>query len=194
VVLSVSADTSPADWLARSGTPWGRLITFGPAGFEAYARLRFIPDPVRRGQREGEAGIGADHPSDFARARRAVHLLAPFTGTPEDCFFSLWDGYSDVVLPSAVGSPLVRLPHRSYVLLRGSLADIDDWERTLGPHPPYPPPAFVWPADHGWCFACDVDPHWAGIGAGRAAVDALLGDPGLDVVPARPEEPQPAYY
>jgi hypothetical protein len=192
--LSVSADPSAADWLVQSGTPWNRLLTFGPAGFEAYARLRFIPDPVRPRQAEGDAGIPEDHPSDFAQARRAVHRLAPFTSTPEDCFFCLWDGYSDVDVPSAGRSPRVELPHRSYVLLQGSLSDIDDWERTLGPFPPYPPPAFVWPADHSWCFASDVDPHWAGIGASRAAVDALLGDPELDVVRARPDEPQPTYY
>jgi hypothetical protein len=194
VALSVSSDTSAADWLVRSGTPGGQLITFGPAVFEAYARLRFIPDPVRRGQAEADAGIGPDHPSDFAQARRAVHRLAPFTATPQECFFCVWDGYSDVELPSAGRSPLVDLPHRRYVLLRGSLPDIDDWERALGSFPPYPPPAFVWPADHSWCFACDVDPHWAGIGAGRAAIEALLDDPDLDVVPARPDEPQPTYY
>jgi hypothetical protein len=38
-----------------------------------------------------------------------------------------------------------------------------------------------------------VDPHWAGIGAEQAAVDALVGDPGLDVVPARPAQEQPQY-
>lgn len=192
MTLRVSADTSAAEWLLRSGTPWSRLVDFGPAGFEAYARLRFIPDPVRRGQAEGDAGIGADHPSDFAQARRAVHRLAPFTATPEECWFCVWDGYSDVELP--IAGPLVELPHRSYLLLRGALSDIDDWERTLGRWPPYPPPAFLWPADHSWCFASDVDPHWAGIGAARAAVDALLADPELDVVPARPDEPKPRYY
>ena len=192
--LSLSTDTSAADWLVRSGIPGDRLITFGPAGFEAYARLRFIPDPVRAGQHEADAGIAADHPSDFEQARRAVLRLAPFTSTPEDCWFCLWDGYSDVELPSAGRGPLVELPHRSYVLLRGSLSDINDWEAALGPIPPYAPPAFVWPADHAWCFTSDVDPHWAGIGASRAAVDTLLADPALDVVPARPEERQPTYY
>jgi hypothetical protein len=189
--LSVSTDTSAADWLVRSRTPEGRLITLGPAGFEAYVRLRFIPDPVRPGQREADAGITADHPSDFEQARRAVHRLAPFTATPAECWFLLWDGYSDVAL---TGSRLVDLPHRRYVLLRGSLSDIDGWERALGTSPPYPPPAFVWPADHGWCLTSDVDPHWAGIGASRAALDALLADPELDIVPARPDEPQPTYY
>src|SRR5215213_8014902 len=45
-----------------------------------------------------------------------------------------------------------------------------------------------------WCFAHDVDPHWAGIGAEQALIDTLLNAPELDVVPAQPTEPQPTYY
>jgi hypothetical protein len=37
------------------------------------------------------------------------------------------------------------------------------------------------------------DPHWAGIGADVSAIDELLADPRLDVVPADPREDQPAY-
>jgi hypothetical protein len=44
--------------------------------------------------------------------------------------------------------------------------------------------AFIWPADHAWCVANDVDPHWAGIGADVSAVSELLADPRLDVVAA----------
>lgn len=89
---------------------------------------------------------------------------------------------------------LVHLPHRSYALLRGSLEAIDGWEDELGGGQPIPPPAFVWPADRRWCFANDVDPHWAGIGAEDAAIKALLADPELDVVRARPDDAQPLYY
>ena len=194
MALRFCSDPSAANWIARSGTPWSQLVTFGPEGFEAYARLRFIPDPRGPGQDEGDSGIAADHPSDFAQARRAIHRLTPFTSTPQEAWFCVWDGYSDVELPPEVKrGPMVVLPHRRYALLRGSLSDLDDWESTLGPTPPYPPPAFVWPADHSWCFTSDVDPHWAGIGGGKAAIDALLDDPDLDVVLARPDEPQPAY-
>lgn len=85
------------------------------------------------------------------------------------------------------------LPYRRSALLHGSVSDIDGWADELGGGLSIAPPAFVWPADHSWCFACDVDPHWAGIGGPPAAVDALVGDPHLDVVPARPTEAQPVY-
>ncbi|WP_406104324.1 hypothetical protein [Micromonospora globbae] len=192
--LSYCQDTTPADWLVGSDTPAEQLITFGPSGFEAFARLRFIPDPTRPGQQEADADVPDDHPTDIAQTRRALRLLAPFTSTPDECYFCLWEGYADAPLPPEVQhGRLVELPHRRYALLRGSLADIDAWEADLGGGQNIAPPAFVWPADHSWCFASDVDPHWAGIGAERAAVDALVGDPRLDVVPARPADPQPWY-
>ncbi len=185
------SDPSVADWLARSGTPPMQLITFGPAGYPAYARLRFIPDPSRPGQDEADADVPDDHPSDIAQARRALHRLAAFTSTPDDCVFLVWEGYSDIPLPPG---PLAELPHRRYAVFRGPVSAVDDWEDDMGGGHPVAPPAFVWPADRRWCFVSDVDPHWAGIGARRAAVDALVTQPGLDVVPARPDEPQPRYY
>ena len=49
--LAVCSDLSPADWIVASEVTWGQLATFGPAGFAAYVRVRFIPDPTREGQR-----------------------------------------------------------------------------------------------------------------------------------------------
>jgi hypothetical protein len=171
-----------------------QLILFGPAGYDVYARLRFIPDPTRSGQAEADVTVPGDHPSDISRARRALHLLARFTATPGQCYFCVWEGYSDIDFPESVRrGPLVSLPYRRYALLRGSLTDIDRWEEDVCADGACAPPAFVWPADRRWCFASDVDPHWAGIGAEQAAVDVLLGDPELDVVRARPAEVQPAY-
>jgi hypothetical protein len=190
--MRLPPDSSAADWLARSGTPAMQLICFGPAGYPAYARLRFIPDPSRPGQVEADAPLSEDHPSDLVQAQRALHRLAAFTSTPDDCYFCLWDGYSDIDMPAR--APLVDLPFRRYALLQGSLSDIDGWADEFGRGHPVVPPAFVWPADRRWCFASDVDPHWAGIGAEQAAIDALVDDPGLDVVPARPADAQPAYY
>lgn len=181
MTLGFSADVGAAEWITGSGVPAEQLITFGPSGFEAYARLRFIPDPTAPGQEESDAGIAEDHPSEIEQIRRALRVLAAYTATPQDCYFCLWEGYSDAPLPPGVR--LVEVPHRRYGLLRGA---IGDWEVVA-------PPAFVWPADRRWCLARDVDPHWAGIGAGRAAIDALIADPVLDVVPAVPAARQPWY-
>ncbi|MGI3780504.1 MAG: hypothetical protein ACRYG2_06965, partial [Janthinobacterium lividum] len=115
-----------------------------------------------------------------------------FTSTPDDCWFAVWEGCSSTFeLPS--GLPLLELPNRRYGVLRGRLSDLDHWQEVVRTGLDAPP-AFVWPTDRSWCFASDVDPHWAGIGADRAAVRALLAEPGLDVVEADPASDQPSYY
>ena len=192
--LEWCSETTAANWLVESRTPAMQLILFGPVGYDAYARLRFIPDPAWSGQEEADVELPDGHPSDIAQARGALHRLARFTSTPQECYFAVWEGYSDIPLPPEVAQgQLVDLTYRRCALLRGSLGDIDGWEEAVGGGHPVAPPAFAWPADHRWCFVSDVDPHWAGIGADRAAVDALLGDPDLDVVPALPTEAQPSY-
>jgi len=193
-----SPDLDPTAWLLRSPVPWARLVGFGPAGFEAYARVRYIPDPVRPGQHEADHDLPEDHPSSLDQARRALAVLADLTSTPDDCWFAVWEGYPGSI-DLLIDLPLFDLVHeehgfsvRRYGLLRGPLADLYRWEHDVGGGL-LVPPAFVWPADHRWCFAADVDPHWAGVGASEDAVRALLATRDLDVVRADPEAPQPHF-
>lgn len=44
-------------------------------------------------------------------------------------------------------------------------------------------PHFIWPADHAWFLAVDIDPKWIGVGGTRALSDELLADARLDVAP-----------
>ena len=180
-----------------------QLVNFGPPDFPAYARLRFIPDPTRPGQAEGEVNIAEDHPSDMQQTKRALDYLQRFTRTPEDCYFCIWEGYANSYSPlSVLEGPMViiggrtpdgqHFPDRRYLLIHGSLSDLGSWDETFGRSAQ--PPAFAWPADHSWCLAKDVDPHWAGIGAEQAAIEMLLNASDLDVIPARPTDPQPTYY
>jgi hypothetical protein len=203
--LAVCSDLSPADWIVASDVPWPRLVTFGPAGFDAYARVRFIPDPTREGQQESEADPDAS-PDEVDQWRALLQLQAAGTEDPDDCYFGLWEGWG---FPQsarrwpAFGVPRgARLPARSYFLFHGSLSEAEIWgggapanagiwgrsEFSRGGAP-----AFVWPADHTWCVAADIDPHWAGIGASVPLIDRLIGDPRLDAVKADPADEQPAY-
>lgn len=192
-----SSETDAADWLLAAEVPWPQLVTFGPGSFETYARLRFVPDPVRPGQHEADVDLGPDHPRDVDQVRRALEVLARFTDTPDRCWFGVWEGYpgsldlpADLprfdVLHEAHGYPV-----RGYGLLRGRVSDLEHWDEVAHGFPV--PPAFVWPDDHRWCLASDVDPHWVGIGAEDAAVQALLSAKDLDVVRADPRETQPHY-
>lgn len=181
MTLSQCSDLSPAAWIVDDQQPWQQLVTFGPSGFPAHARLRFLPDPVRAGQRENEVRPAADAGSETDQIRSLMDELAPQTGTPDRCYFCVWDGWGDLEGPRVV------LPHRAYYLFEGRLSDVGSWSAADQA------PAFVWPADHAWCVANDVDPHWAGIAADRTVIDRLVDESGLDVVHADPDVDQPGY-
>lgn len=208
MTLTPCADVSAAAWITSSDLPWQELIAFGPSGFEAYARLRFLPDPVYPGQPEIE--IDDDAPSENELLRATLEVLRQHTRAPNDCYFCLWDGWGSdtdgdddaraapAFPPSVLNGPKVVVPNRAYFLFHGALSEFGDWGAAeVSPRRPrshMPDPAFIWPADHAWCIANDVDPHYAGIGADSTAIDQLLAHPGLDVVTADPHTEQPHYW
>lgn len=248
--MSLRTDTAAATWLYDDPQPWHRLVSLGPAGFPAYARLRFLPDPTGLDQSEGDVDDSLVQVSETEQLRRAVDVLTAFTITPHECFFLLWDGWglqpTDLDHPRHDeqgtwprppdgpdtdsgrhrrddGTPLlpdlpagftpglqpqsarpaspeehparVCLPNRGYYLFAGSTGDLSDWgpHLPLGPSRRAPDPAFIWPADRAWCLVRDVDPHYAGVGADPAAIDALIQHTGLDVAAADPTQQQPLY-
>ena len=203
--LAVCSDLSAADWIVTSDVPWKRLVTIGPSGFAAYARVRFIPDPVREGQRESEADLDAT-PDEVDQWRALLRLLTAATADPDDCYFGPWDGWG--FSEPARRWPTFGIPHddepplRSYFLFHGPLQVAEIWgggapeDAGIWDRPEFSrggAPAFVWPSDHTWCIAADIDPHWAGIGASAPLVERLIGDPLLDAVEADPTANQPFY-
>lgn len=210
MTVTPCSDLSPADWLGDSELAWSDLVCFGPSGFPAYVRLRFLPDPSYEGQSENDVDVDFDAIRCATDQWQALcEVLAVHTSTPEDCYFCLWDGWGDLQHCFA-GQPKLgipsgeRHPARAYYLFRGALPTTPIWnsppllreeEPQFWPcdfrHPHEP--AFVWPADRAWCVANDVDPHWAGIGADVPAIERVLADPRLDAVGADPADSQPAY-
>jgi hypothetical protein len=205
VPLAACSDVSPADWIVASDLPWPRLVTFGPAGFAAYARIRFIPDPAWEGQQEHEAALDTS-PDEVAQWRCLLQRLMVETVDPDDCYFALWEGWG---FPQSArrwptfGVPRgASLPARAYFLFHGSLSQAATWS---GGYPAnagiWSPsefsgggaPALIWPSDHTWCVAADIDPHWAAIGAPAPMIQRLIDDPGLDAVKADPTDQPPAY-
>ncbi|MDG4788800.1 hypothetical protein O7626_23220 [Micromonospora sp. WMMD1102] len=75
MTLNLCPDVSAADWLTQGHLPWQQLVLFGPAGFDTYARLRLLPDPIRPGQSEN------DVEADDWRTRTATQTLRN-TGRP----------------------------------------------------------------------------------------------------------------
>ena len=194
--LRSCSDASAAAWITSSERPWHQLVTFGPSGFDAYARLRFLPDPSYDGQPESVLDVGG--PAEYDLLRATLEVLRQHTAASDAVYFCVWDGWGPRGVPAAVlDSPRVGVPNRSYYLLRGSLSDFADWDPAGFPSGhqrlAMADPAFIWPADHAWCIAHDVDPHYAGIGSTAVAVAELLAHPGLDIVLSDPREDQPHY-
>lgn len=98
MTLTFCRDLSAADWIIHSDLPWQQLVGFGPAGFDAYARLRFLPDPVQPGQSENE--VTADWRTE--QLPTFFEVLATHTATPDDCYFCVWEGFglADVAIPA----------------------------------------------------------------------------------------------
>lgn len=193
MVLQRCTDLSAAVWLSESDAdPW-RLVTFGPSTFLAYARLRYLPDPVRAGMDEADAQTPPGHATDINAARTAVKALRKHSGSVDACYVCVWEGLATFRDPGLSRGPLVVLPHRRYILFSGALDDLDDWNDLFDSEYNWAP-AFVWPTDHRWCFASDIDPHWAGIGADTQVIDKLVADTSMDIVWADPSTRQPTYY
>jgi hypothetical protein len=113
-------------------------------------------------------------------------ILAPFTSTPDECFFGWWVGV-DVDTPVQPAGPVFsittsihgdpRVPMRDYHLFAGTSADAHDFEvESLDlVH-------LTWPADRAWFIAADTDPDWFGVGGPQTAIDELLADPAVNAV------------
>ncbi len=184
--LTPSTNLQAASWITDTEQDWTELAGFGPAGLPGHVRVRILPDPERPFLSENDAPSVPGALSEEEQIRTIVDVLGRHTGTPDDAYFCLWDGWGTRI-PGF--KPMVRIPNRAYYLFQGPLADLGRW----GTDDDSPAPAFVWPADQAWCLAKDVDQHWIGVGADEAALQELLGHPQLDVVKADPAEQQPFY-
>jgi len=83
-----------------------------------------------------------------------------------------------------MSAPRVQIPARSYLLFRGVLHDAGRWGAAdLLPGRPrrINSPNLMWPSDHAWFVASEIDLPWTGIGGTAALLDDLLSTEGLDV-------------
>jgi hypothetical protein len=143
-------------------------------------------------------------------------LLGEHTADARHCFFCLWEGWgwidgrgvwvmriddtanatraSEVPVqpgfsPEELSRRRVKLPHRDYILLEGSLSaalQIGHWP---GPDWFCPQsPNLFWPADRAWCVASEIDFDSTLLGGTAELVEAVLEDPTFDAWPVGPDD------
>lgn len=214
--LRYEPDVAHADWFATRAEPWARLCSIGPSGFAQYGRLFH---PLQDGdERNRDHLLNVEGHLEETYLRRLAGVLDRHTGTPEDCFFGLWEGFGDLHGSPAVGvltsrrgrqphippafppevmtGPRVEIPGRRYLLFRGPLSEAGEWGAAdLVPGHPrmLNSPNLIWPADHAWFVATEIDLPWTGIGGSDALLDDLVADPVLDVERVSPDADLPYW-
>ncbi|MEV0522759.1 hypothetical protein AB0I66_04995 [Streptomyces sp. NPDC050439] len=157
-----------------AGTRWHELIGLGDD------RLLY-----RNEDAPAVPGVWDEHPDEGPTpagvARALISVLAGHTGTPERCWYGLWEGYGQY---NWDGYPVFRTPGRHEILLSGPL---DDADSPAFPVPGGEPdeaapelPDLWWPEDRAWCVAGDVDLVSTYVGGSAACVADLLAAPGIE--------------
>ncbi|MCV2393598.1 hypothetical protein OEB99_04690 [Actinotalea sp. M2MS4P-6] len=95
--------------------------------------------------------------------------------------------------PDVLAAPRLELPGRSYLLFRGTIADVP---AVLDPDGPWSTPGFgswgqtpnlLWPVDRSWCLATEIDLDSTVIGGPARLIEAVLAHPALEALPLPPD-------
>lgn len=127
--------------------------------------------------------VGQTREGDFEAALLAglVEHLQQATVTPEELVVGVWDGWGELDVAACAG-PLLELPGRDYLLLTARSAELADetWPSRTGiwskPMEDGPAPQLIWPADHAWVVASEIDWDSTIVAGSRELVDAVLAD------------------
>jgi hypothetical protein len=142
-----AANPHAGQWLFHADAGWWDLVRYGPPGFDVYLRIAFAS------ARDLAAPAGQD-----CALRLALTTLAAHTATPDSGYTVIWEGWTSG--HPAPQAPRVEIPNRAMLLFTGPVGALRDapglaWFGSSegcdqAPH-------LVWPEDHAWCLACDVD-------------------------------------
>jgi len=92
--------------------------------------------------------------------------------------------------PEVMEGPRLRVQGRDHLLFVGPVTDAGQWGAVSFGHGiprDINSPNLLWPVDHAWCVATDIETTWTGVGGSAALTDDLLRDPRLEVVRTRYE-------
>lgn len=211
-IMKFIDDVERAVWLGRRMRRehrWARVGGVAGYDFEAYARI-LHPRPTGDGawERRRWADIAATagkvmHPlvhwerllshdeprggtSDVGYLDpQVLAALAPLLGaattTPDDAVVAYWVGGSGQGLRAGATAFIDRY---DYVLAQTSTAGLAEpgWGQTIG-HRFDEPPQLLWPEDHAWVLATEIDWDSTIVAGSKALVDAILDDDRFEAFP-----------
>lgn len=142
--VRAATTADPAQWLLRPDVDWWDLVRYGPPGFDVYVRIGLAD--------------GADRDGEEPALRTALATLVGHTTTPLSGYAAIWEGWTSPA--PAPKAPRVTIPNREMLLYTGPVDELRDapalaWYGSA--QGVYQEPHLVWPEDHAWCLACEVD-------------------------------------
>ncbi len=165
---------------ARVDVPWAEVADANRRIAHAAMEWVALTGDWRFITEGGQPGVW-DYPPSIGElpVRQAAVLadvLGRFTTTPSECWFAVWDGYGNA--PYSRGTvPLISMPQRPMVLLRGPLSaagtafSTGTWADSA---------SLWWPEDRSWCVATDIDLMSTYVGGSVECIAALLSDGRLE--------------
>ena len=114
-------------------------------------------------------------------AQTLAGVLTRHTSTPGSCWFGVSAGLGFI----SADAPTLALPGREYWLVPGPL---ELAAANLADEPLEQSANIWWPADRSWCVVTDMDLMSTYVGGSAACIDDLLSAPGLEAVPASPDD------
>jgi len=203
-MLRASLNPVEFEWVASSISDFGLVKSVVPEGLAAYCRV-IHPDAPGRLSAEALAILGtavARHTRTpescffclweghgWIRQTGTAKIVFTPIGMPvaseEEHVEELTGGFREAI-DHAIH---VNLPGRIYSLLEGPLAAAGEfgWNLTATFFV-RESPDLLWPKDHAWCMATDIDLGYTLICGSEELVAELMAAPGLDVSRVRPTD------
>ena len=193
--------TGPGGRLVR----WTEVAAWSGLPLRADSQFHSIAlPPDRPGRAAPWSGQGPQAGSLYLPdAEVLAGILRDWTATPEQCWFCVWEGWGwegmvtlspEGATPPAPANPIpaaawqgprVRLPNRNYLLYAGPVEAVTAIAPLSGGHQTA---NLWWPADRAWCVASEIDLHWTYLAGPAGLIRAVLADPRLEALPARPDD------
>jgi len=212
--LTIVDGESAGAWIEpRLGGEFGAVTLQVPKGYEAYARILHPAqdsggNPVRwvevanalgaTPHREmqwhaltgstdpvGDPSLGEMEPVELDAL---CEILAASLSDSSGCFLGLCDiwAWVDELFPlEERRQPLLELLlERNYVVLQGPLTAV----RKIGDGPWAYSPSLIWPADHSWFVASEVDFDSTLVGGSAELIQAIVESPELEAWQVEPSD------